>query len=48
VRKIGLINFSVSTNNVDKLKPRIYFEGVVSGIFHNPGDHWVSYKILRG
>lgn len=47
-RKIGIINFSTSTLNQDRLQAKIHLEGLFSGIFYNPGDEWKAFKILRG
>lgn len=47
-RKIGIINFSTSTLNQDRLVAKIHIDGLFAGIFYNPGDEWRSFKILRG
>lgn len=47
-RKIGIINFSTSTLNQDRLQAKIHIDGLFSGIFYNPGDEWKSFKILKG
>lgn len=45
-RKIGIINFSTQTICKDKFKPKMHIEGILSGIFYNPGDEWHSFHIL--
>lgn len=47
MRKIGIINFSSSVLNKDKMQPKIQIEGLLAGILYNPGDQWKSFRILK-
>lgn len=45
--RIGIINFSTSILNKNKLAPKINIEAIYLSIFYRNGDEWACYEILK-